>query len=231
MVIAIVAILAALLLPALARAKEYARRVQCISNLKQCVVGFRLFSLDRDAYFPWHTDPSEGGTYGTAAGEGWRNFLAISNDLATPRILRCPSDSATRATPFNWSNGVEGFVNPVNRGNALSYFTGLDGYEQIPVTLMAGDRNIGGSTSDQCESVCPDPGVAARELNKQLNSLVWTNSIHRLQGNIGISDGSVQKTRSLDLREMAADALRAIKAGAERSRSGKKPNNHILLPR
>jgi prepilin-type N-terminal cleavage/methylation domain-containing protein len=42
-VIAVIAILAALLLPALSRAKEQAQITQCLSNLKQIGVGFRLY--------------------------------------------------------------------------------------------------------------------------------------------------------------------------------------------
>src|SRR5437667_10791355 len=89
-VIAIIALLAALLLPSLARAKEQARRIQCVSNLKQIVIADRVFASDRDGYFPWHTAVDEGGTYGLAAGLCWSNCLAISNELVTPRVLRCP---------------------------------------------------------------------------------------------------------------------------------------------
>src|ERR1051325_9500775 len=47
-VISIVAILAALLLPALARAKEKARSVQCLSNLKQWVLAFSMYKDDHE---------------------------------------------------------------------------------------------------------------------------------------------------------------------------------------
>ncbi len=230
-VVAIIALLAALLLPSLARAKEHAKRIQCVSNLKQIVIAFRLFSLDRLDYFPWHTDPSEGGTYGTSSGQGWSNYLAASNELVTPKILRCPSDASTKANAFEWSDDTDGFANSASRGNSLSYFTGLDGYETIPATMMAGDRNIVGSISGQCTSVCPKPGVAARNPNGKITALSWTNGIHEFQGHIAISDSSVQRTRAPQLRELTASALAAIRAGPEKTITGAIPDNHILLPR
>ena len=51
-VIAIIAILAAMLLPALARAREQARRAVCISNLKQIGLALRMYSQDYREYFP-----------------------------------------------------------------------------------------------------------------------------------------------------------------------------------
>src|SRR5438067_10238886 len=51
-VIAIIAILAAMLLPALARAKEKARRVQCVSNLKQQATACALYVCDFQDVFP-----------------------------------------------------------------------------------------------------------------------------------------------------------------------------------
>src|SRR5262245_37937640 len=47
-VIAIIAILAAMLLPVLSRAKAQARNINCISNLKQLVMCWHLYALDHD---------------------------------------------------------------------------------------------------------------------------------------------------------------------------------------
>ncbi len=51
-VIAIIGILAAILLPALARAREAARRASCANNIKQALLAFKMYSNEWDGRFP-----------------------------------------------------------------------------------------------------------------------------------------------------------------------------------
>ena len=51
-VISIIALLIALLLPALKRAKEYSRRITCATNLKQMGLGYHGYANDHDGYTP-----------------------------------------------------------------------------------------------------------------------------------------------------------------------------------
>src|SRR5688572_31757479 len=51
-VIAIIAILAAILFPVFARAREAARKASCASNLKQISTGFLMYNQDYDEMFP-----------------------------------------------------------------------------------------------------------------------------------------------------------------------------------
>lgn len=230
MVIAIIALLAALLLPALASAKEKARRIKCLSNLRQVSLGFRLFSMDNGRY-PWFIPPDQGGTYGPLAGDSWRNYHCASNELATPRILACPSDTDTKSDVADWTDGPHGFINAGNRGQAISYFTGLDSFEQLAVTLVAGDRNIGGAEEDLCTSVYPDPGVPALDLGKGNSPVHWTKEVHGTVGNLALSDGSARISRTSDFQKLTAVTYLALTSGEVLTPAGTRPANHVQLPR
>lgn len=84
-VIAIIAILAAILFPVFARAREQARRSVCLSNMKQIGLALGMYLQDYEQTFP----PG-----GPKAWEKGKNLLAIQLNPYTKndQIFRCPSD-------------------------------------------------------------------------------------------------------------------------------------------
>ena len=111
-VIAIIAILAAMLLPALARAKDKALRVQCASNLRQQAVAVALYMSEFNDAFP---TPVKGDAvagyadYGGKQGSEYPDqlrmlnpYVAISGAVRTnsegaARVFFCPADNGTKA--------------------------------------------------------------------------------------------------------------------------------------
>jgi prepilin-type N-terminal cleavage/methylation domain-containing protein/prepilin-type processing-associated H-X9-DG protein len=89
-VIAIIGILAAILLPALARAREAARRASCANNLKQFGLIFKMYSGENNGMFPRMI------THRPQGFLSWNAFDSSSiypEYWTDPAILRCPSDA------------------------------------------------------------------------------------------------------------------------------------------
>jgi prepilin-type N-terminal cleavage/methylation domain-containing protein/prepilin-type processing-associated H-X9-DG protein len=188
-VIAIIGILAGLLLPALARAKERARRVECISQLRQVGVAFHGFAHDHQGKFPmqfsWETlaliESSQQNKPALESNSAARYFQALAADLSTPKLVHCPADTRSIALSF-----------PSLTETNLSYFVALNADYSRPNSLLAGDRNL---TNDW---VAMAPVVDFGPTNY----LRWTHELHRFKGNLLFADGHVEQANNVALRPL-----------------------------
>src|ERR1043165_578865 len=90
-VIAIIAILAALLLPALANAKEKASRISCVNNNKQLALAMHMYAMDNNDRMPW---PNWGNDYGP----GWL-YLPFRGPPPDPLV---PAESTNIEAGLYW---------------------------------------------------------------------------------------------------------------------------------
>jgi prepilin-type N-terminal cleavage/methylation domain-containing protein/prepilin-type processing-associated H-X9-DG protein len=115
-VIAIIAILAAMLLPALAKAKQKALSTQCMNNLKQVGTGYKVYQSDNSDKMPY------GSVHYVSGGFSWDDLIdgyiggsqgitelsghgqKIWNKM--PKMLQCPSDKIPLTTTWSGLSSV-----------------------------------------------------------------------------------------------------------------------------
>ena len=109
----------------------------------------------------------------------WKNFQVMSNELSTPKVLICPTDTRDAATNFDFL-----------RNSNISFFIGIDAGESNPQLILGGDRNITNGTLVK-------NGILEVTTNTPVG---WTAEQHNHVGNLLLSDGSVQQLSQSGLR-------------------------------
>jgi prepilin-type processing-associated H-X9-DG protein len=171
---------------------QSAVRIQCVNNLKQIGLGFRIWQQEHGEYpMQYRTNGFDGPAYANQR-QMFIYFQVLSNELTNPKLVTCPADKS-RSAATNFSTDFN--------SSHLSYFAGLNADEQVPMSLLAGDRNIAGANA-------LGNGVVEIDTNQLWNvtnsDLMWTKEIHKNAGNVLYTDSHVEQLTSAKLR----DALR-----------------------
>ena len=181
-VITIIAILASMVLPALARGKAKAKDITCVNNLKQLGLGLRMWAGDQGDKYPWKVDSTKGGTQDTA---DWTdNFRVCSNEVRTTQVLLCPTD-VKKWIGTNWTT-LRADVN-------VSYFFCRNADATRSQDILMGDSNVSGGQGGL------EPSWSVY-LGSSIDA-AWDGTLHVRKGNVALTDGSVRKMNTQNLRE------------------------------
>jgi prepilin-type N-terminal cleavage/methylation domain-containing protein/prepilin-type processing-associated H-X9-DG protein len=171
-VIAIIAILASLLLPALARAKEKAKSIQCLSNMKQLQLCYQMYVNDNNDALPLNgASPTSG-----IGGNGLPNSWIAGNAQTDPSwiiqlgvlypynqsvsIYACPANTRTLSYPSDPQHGYpQPTKGPQARTCSIAY--SLGGFTATSPTgggtLLTGVTSV---TKYNQISESPNPGAS-----------------------------------------------------------------------
>ncbi len=179
-VIAIIAILAAILFPVFARAREKARQSNCLSNVKQITLGIMMYVQDYDEMYPRIYRNASPGTMtypGGRASTGLMWYGVIYPYVKNIQIFNCPSWS------YRWSGNYTGKF-----AYGMSYRVGNGS------TLLADVKSP--ATTILLADSYEDPGVSSQSYyvtkNPVMDGSLYRSVIpdrHNDGANFGLCDG------------------------------------------
>jgi len=171
-VIAIIAILAAILFPVFAKAREKARQSTCTSNVKQLGMALEMWVQDHDETFP----------YGFNKGASWDRALYDNKYMGSKNILSCPSD-AYKHTGIPRSYSANRYV--CTSGDAGEDIVSLAKISQPSETPLLLERH--GDTWDYGSAAGPFTGDgSSKAIHSGGRNILWCDG-HVKWSNIPVS--------------------------------------------
>lgn len=202
-VIAIIAILAAILLPSLQRARSNSKRSACVSNLKQIALGGQMYGNDHGDYLVFAAGGS-GAADREYESEHWYMQL---DDYCDPPVFTCPGgpihirnyDTGNKFKDGTYFKGQYAVQRLTGRGgtkdDVFRKTTQIKNPSKVPMYMDGNyNRSISykGFTNYKSENLVPDvKNYIISEANK---NGVYSSTFglwHNASGNVGNIDGSV----------------------------------------
>jgi prepilin-type N-terminal cleavage/methylation domain-containing protein/prepilin-type processing-associated H-X9-DG protein len=195
-VIAVIAILAALLLPALAKAKEKARAIKSLNNVKQWVYAFHMYEDDNEDYFPYEGNITDAINAGLNL-DAWFNTTPIYMGQSPLKDLYIMG-----SRPSPGQNSI--FVCPSVR-NPPPYSPSLS-----KAYFMYGFNNRmdpnGPGRFKRNEVIYPSETITFTENDGEFPSATYQSPArHSMRGNLGFVDGHASPVHTNDFRRTAAE--------------------------
>ena len=196
-VIAIIAILAAILFPVFARAREKARQTSCLSNVKQLSLGLTMYAQDYDESFPywnWAYRQSIGGPLGMTM---W--YAAIYPYVKNQQLFTCPSGArdGCHLGCYPWSSvvtapisyGYNEYMSDVGAKMASIQYPA----QQVLVgdcrTALGGNTPAGGWIFRYIFVLVDPPVCCPGSMDQDPGRPNSSDGVHNGGSNIGFADG------------------------------------------
>lgn len=137
-VVAVIAVLMAILLPSLGRAREQAKMVACASNVRSLITLFNVYSSDtgRGRYPPFYDKTDYSRYWDVYIGE----MVSTGYQSASPnaKMFKCPNDTVARVLTGGWTKDKLGNSPAVARSYAYNAYLGY-----APVKIQSSDPTTG----------------------------------------------------------------------------------------
>jgi prepilin-type processing-associated H-X9-DG protein len=185
-VIAIIAILAALLLPAISQSKRRAKQVQCVSNVRQFGIGLQAFVTDNNSYPLYYNPEYPKGVYPENKTDWMRTMAAVLDTrlILYSGIWQCPVANV----PANWPKGTAYFSYGYN-------WVGMSSWRDTNALGLGGHHVLAFSQNNPPRS--PAPPVSGSEVVSPSEMMAIGDGF--CGGNRTIKDGTFQLWRTYDL--------------------------------
>jgi prepilin-type N-terminal cleavage/methylation domain-containing protein/prepilin-type processing-associated H-X9-DG protein len=202
-VIAIISILAAILFPVFARARENARRASCQSNLKQLALGMMQYTQDYDEKFPGYAGDTNTCKIVSTNCAGWA--FTVQPYVKSVQVLQCPSVNVVLSTDSgngNYSTYADNLALGYNQTTGVSTGTNLAVLTQPSVTVMLCDyvpwfSASWASGTGYGNSTTGTSGALAKLYKIGDNSSTAGNDRHLNGANFAYTDGHVKWSKML----------------------------------